>query len=66
MQVKPKKFIPKQEKVDDIKLAKELLKRRKGERAVSPVPPTPEPRSPSPKEKVVEVVPEVGTLFHHF
>ena len=50
-QVKPKKFIPKQEKVDDIKLAKELLKRRKGERAVSPAP----PKSPEPEVEKTKI-----------
>jgi len=41
---KKSNFVPKQEKVDDIKLAKELLKRRKEERTPSPI----ERNSPSP------------------
>lgn len=59
-------IIPKQEKVDDIKLAKELLKKRKEQRIASPSPPSPEPEpipEPIPEVKMVK---KVSLCFYMF
>ena len=50
-EVKSKKYIPRQEKVDDIKLAKELLKKKKQKGMSSSSPTYQDSRTPSPDDK---------------